>query len=196
MMSDNFVMLADVDATPEEAGELSERVVNEFRKRGIITGNATADCVYGGVGFRPGPQISNIYKLAEHEGEFWTLITSGVEVRTERGFNMWALAAVFEGFNCPKCRSKVDPLEDKFGLGDALNNWLDNTATESDLICPQCSKKTPLTKWECRPPLAFSNLAFTFWNWPPFDLDAWQIDIATLVEDLTKHTIVRSYGHI
>ena len=72
-MSDNFVMLADVDATPEEAGELSERVVNEFRKRGIITGNATADCVYGGVGFRPGPQISNIYKLAEHEGEFWTL---------------------------------------------------------------------------------------------------------------------------
>lgn len=195
-MSDNFVMLADVDATSEEAGELSVRVVNEFRKRGIITGTATEDCVLGGIGFPVGPQVSDLYRLAEREGPFWTLISSGVEVRTERGFNMWALGPVFEGFNCPKCRSEVDALEDKFGLGDALNNWLDNTATEADLICPQCNRKSPLTKWECSPPLAFSNLAFTFWNWPPFDLEGWQLDIPALVEDLTKHTIVRSYGHL
>ena len=195
-MSDSFVMLADIDVTLDEATELSSVVLDGLRKHGIIGNHANEECVLGGTGFPPGQKIADIYKVAKREAPFWKLLTCGVSVRVERGFNEWAMGESCEGYTCPKCNGEIPPFDDDFILGDAIEDWYKNGSEGLGVNCPLCQKNSPLTKWVCRPPFAFSNLAFTFWNWPPFDDLAWQFDIPALVEDLTKHSIVHSYGHI
>jgi hypothetical protein len=66
-MSDNFEMLVDVDATPQQAEGVSRAVLDRFRKLGLITGKLNSDCVLGGKGYRPGPAVADSYKLQKRQ---------------------------------------------------------------------------------------------------------------------------------
>ena len=196
-MSDNFEMLVDVDVSLTDARGLSDAVIAEFRNRGFIAGDLTPDCVLGGSGYKPGPSIPEIYKPQSCESTFWTLITSGVEPHVERTFNHWALGPSCEGFTCLQCSGSIEPFDDEFG--DAMMVAIEQWTTDSgaaELACPHCKQPTAVTSWRAKPPLGFGNLSFRFWNWPPFDFPGWQYDIPKLVQDITGHTIVRTWGHI
>jgi hypothetical protein len=196
-MGDNFEMLADVDATAEEAGELSRAVLERFRTLALITGDPSADCVLGGQGYRPGSAVAHLYRRHRREGRFWELGTCGVEPQIGRGFNAWALGPVCKGFICSGCGAEIDPLGDEFedSVGKAIGEWYDQSGAAL-LACPRCAHKCSVTEWRCKPPLAFSNLAFRFWNWPHLDSPSWSIDISAVVREVTGHTIVSTHGHI
>lgn len=197
-MSDNFEMLVDVDAASEDAERLANLVVDRLRNLGLISGSLNSDCVLGKMGYRPGPAVPDSYvQQMFPENRFWELHTCGVEPKVGRGFNMWALGPMCEGFTCPSCRFHVQPFDDEMGdaVGEALNEWLEQTG--SALVgCPRCKQQRSIAEWECKPPLGFGYLSFKFWNWPPLDSSEWKIDIAAIVRDCTGHTIVRTYGHI
>lgn len=196
-MSDNFEMLVDVDVTAEEAEDVSRAVLDRFRKLGLITGEANEECVLGGTGYRPGPAVADLYKPSKAEYPFWKLHTCGVEPHVGRGFHAWALGPVFQGFFCPSCAAEVEPFGDEMGdsVGKAISEWL-NECGPALVACPKCRKEYPLTEWECKPPLGFGNLSFTFWNWPRLDSPSWAIDIAGVVREISGHTVVRTWGHI
>jgi hypothetical protein len=196
-MSDNFEMLVDADATLEEAESVSRSVLNRFRELAWISGQASADCVLGGSGYRPSPAIADAYRLQPRQHPFWTLATCGVEPQVGRGFNEWALGPVCEGFTCPSCAAEFDPFDDAFedGTGTAIGEWIGQSGPAL-LRCPGCAKSQPITEWQCEPPLGFGNLSFRFWNWPSFDSPFWKIDIIDVVREVTGHAIVRTYGHI
>ena len=78
-MSDNFEMLVDADATAEQADGVSHAVLDRFRKLGLIAGMVNSECVLGGMGYRPGPAVSESYMLETCGSRFWELVTSGVE---------------------------------------------------------------------------------------------------------------------
>lgn len=193
-MSDNFEMLVDVDAAAEEAKDVARAVLDRFRKLGWITGQADSECVLGGEGYRPEPAIADWYKLPKREYPFWKLHTCGVEPRVGREFNAWALGPVFQGFICPSCAAEFgDELGDS--VGDAISEWWHESGPAL-VACPKCRMEHSITEWQCKPPLGFGNLSFTFWNWPRLDSPSWVIDIAGIVRDITGHRIVRTYGHI
>jgi hypothetical protein len=155
-----------------------------------------SDCVLGGEGYRPGHAVQSLYTLAEREGRFWSLKTCGVEPEIGRHFNFWALGPVFHHFTCPTCGAELRE-DDSFkdAVGDALNAWAAQSGSDT-VACPMCAGEHPITEWPCKPPLGFGNLSFTFWNWPPLDSSSWKVDIPAIVEAVTSHRIVRTYGHI
>jgi hypothetical protein len=194
-MSDNFEMLVDADVTPSEAKGVARAVIGRFRKLGLIAGRANGDCVLGGLGFRPGRQIANFYETESDEYQFWKLRTCGVEPKVGRAFNVWALGPSFEGFKCPACGADLRRSERPSGVGDAIGEWMDESGPAL-LQCPKCRKERPVTEWECKPPLGFGYVSFTFWNWPRLDSPSWKIDIVGIVREVSGHTVVKTHGHI
>ncbi|CAN5174453.1 hypothetical protein BH11BAC5_BH11BAC5_26320 [soil metagenome] len=45
-----------------------------------------------------------------------------------------------------------------------LSDWDDNKT--NNLTCPLCNVATDIHQFEFIPQWGFSNLGFTFWNWP------------------------------
>lgn len=196
-MSDNFLMLVDVDVTPNQAEGVMRAVISRFRKLGLITGKLNGDCVLSGKGYRPGPAVAELYKLQKCECCFWELVTCGVEPHVGRGFNMYALGPACDGFVCPACAAEIEPFGDAFGTAvmKAVGEWMDECGPAL-VPCPNCRKKRPITEWQCKPAFGFGNLSFRFWNWPPFDFPSWKIDIAEVVRAVSGHTIVVTHGHL
>jgi len=196
-MGDSFRMLVDVEATAEEAEPLSRAVLARFREIGLIAGDANGGCVLGGEGYRPGPAVSDIYLLQKNEIPFWKSHTNGVELRIGRHFNVWALGPACNGLSCPKCNADFESLNDAFkgATGNPIGEWMRQTGPAL-VPCPQCGKNSSITEWQCKPPLGFGNLSITFWNWPPLDSSSFKIDIRALVEEITHHSIVSTYGRI
>ena len=196
-MSDSFEMLVDVDVKVEKAEELSRSVLDHFRRLGLITGDASSDCVLGGTGYRPGPVIPSSYKCEAHECRFWELITCGVEPEVGRGLNGWALGSVSEGFFCCACGRQPERPRDAFvrAIWDAVDQWKEESGPAL-LQCPLCGEKSSITQWRSQPPLGFGNLSFRFWNWPPLDSPSWTIDIPALVREITGHRIESTWGRI
>jgi hypothetical protein len=65
---------------------------------------------------------------------------------------------------CPSCRQDISN-ED----WDFLNEWAENNS--NDITCPLCRTPGEIHNYECTPEWGFSDLGFTFWNWPPLTDD-------------------------
>ena len=196
-MSDTYQMLVDPKVEISEAKQFSKEILARLRKLGLIAGRLTTDCTFGGKGYRPGPDVPRLYKLGQQECGFWDLHKCGVEPKIGREFNFMAIGPVCTGLTCPKCQTSALPLSDAFAesLGKAMLRWMDNLPSYL-LRCPQCKKQTAITKWECIPPFGFGHMAFTFWNWPPFDSQSWRIDIPAIFEEITGHKPISSFGRM
>jgi len=65
---------------------------------------------------------------------------------------------------CPNCKSDISQ-ED----WDFFDPWAGGET--DDLTCPSCGKSNEIHDYSFKPEWGFSNLGFTFWNWPPFKQD-------------------------
>lgn len=90
------------------------------------------------------------------------LITNGLEIITER--QVFDTGENFiDELLCPNCKENI-----AFDDWD-LNSWSNK---ESDnLTCLQCGHQTEIHNYSFVPDWGFSDLGFTFWNWPDFTDD-------------------------
>ncbi len=198
-MGDSFVMLADSDVSLEDADALSTAVVASLQQRGMIAttphdNELGEEEMVAGVGYPPGPNMQEFYDATKTDHSFFGGL---VEPRVERHFNYWAYGPSFCGITCPKCsrefRDDLTPFGESFS--NAFSEWIEGS--ESALLaCPACSSKTPLVDWPATNPFGFCNFSLTFWNWPLFDQPEWLVDIPTLLQEITGHNIVSSFGKI
>jgi Zn ribbon nucleic-acid-binding protein len=91
------------------------------------------------------------------------LITNGLEITTERqifdpGQN--GLEACY----CPNCAANI-----KTDVLDFLEIWFEEKY--DNLRCTNCGVETEINNYNFEPKWGFSNLGFTFWNWPDFEDD-------------------------
>lgn len=81
---------------------------------------------------------------------------NGLEIITERTVFVGELEALI----CPNCGSDIVAEEWD------LMPWFEQTS--NGLICPLCSQIAEIHQYNFRPAWGFSDLGFTFWNWPAF----------------------------
>ncbi|MBC7948938.1 MAG: sugar ABC transporter ATPase [Chitinophagaceae bacterium] len=62
---------------------------------------------------------------------------------------------------CPICKHDISS-ED----WDFLNDWTKDT--RDNITCPLCNGSSEIHSYTFKPEWGFSNLGFSFWNWPEF----------------------------
>lgn len=169
-MGDHFRTIVDLDASPQHAPRLAERVVEWLVAEGIVLAERT-DCVLGQpLGHPPGPNWMRAVGLDDADRD----PSDGLAVYTGR--------TVFHGGQgepeavcCPRCGVTTRLITDEWELidaawvpfRDAMGAWYETGAAQVD--CPACAEAVPLSDWTWADDyFAFAHLGFEFWNWPPF----------------------------
>lgn len=88
------------------------------------------------------------------------LITNGLEVITERQVFHTGENGMDECI-CPNCNKDISSEDWSF-----FNEWAEQKS--NNLTCPLCNVATEIHQLEFSPEWGFSDLGFTFWNWPNF----------------------------
>lgn len=86
------------------------------------------------------------------------LTVNGLELITERHVFHTGENGMEECV-CPNCNENI-ALED----WSFINDWYDQT--DDKLTCPLCNVATEIHQFSFSPEWGFSDLGFTFWNWP------------------------------
>jgi hypothetical protein len=89
--------------------------------------------------------------------------TNGLDIKTDRQIFDTAQNGLDE-LICPNC-SNDNSTED----WNFFSEW--NEGESNNLTCPICNKGIDVHKFKFNPEWGFSNLGFTFWNWPDFTQD-------------------------
>jgi hypothetical protein len=138
----------------EKAAEILEWLVSCDIVKPIMS-----DCVLGN---ESGHAISDGAKSVLNEPDYlhYGRTPDGLEIVTDR--------TIFDtGGNgidviiCPSCKTDISK-EDL----DFLEPW--SSGETDNLLCPACEERSEIHNFDFKPEWGFSDLGFTFWNWPPF----------------------------
>ena len=90
----------------------------------------------------------------------FVLSANGLEIKLERQVFDTGRNDI-EALYCPSCNKDI--LD--HGL-DFIDRWYEEN--EDDVTCPLCNTTNEIHAFRFVPEMGFSNLGFTFWNWPEF----------------------------
>src|SRR5215475_5498928 len=161
MMGDWFQVIADVDATPQEADRLGAEVLSWLIDQGVVVADHS-DCALGGKGHRPGPNYA--VATVETDERLYGLTTNGVCVVTGRSvfYSMGVDQVV-----CPRCGTTVVDKQDEGSwdeFSSVIDEWYGGGSGLS--VCKNCGQSVGINDWAWSPPWGFGYLGFEFWNWP------------------------------
>jgi DNA-directed RNA polymerase subunit RPC12/RpoP len=184
-VGDWFQVIADVDATADEAEALGAATLAWLVDTGVVLGEAT-DCVLANVGYPPGPRYATA--VTEVDPRLLTLRTNGVEVITGRTV-FYSMGA--DHVTCPHCRHVIVLADDR---ADSIDPWRELSAIieawrdgdTGDYRCPTCRRVVGLNDWTWSPPWAFGYVGFKFWNWPQLTPN-FLADVSTRLGHRTVH---------
>lgn len=189
--------IIDLEARESDAESLAARVVDALIEDGILDPEQDPESILGGEGgYRPGPKISTLYQLDNDESSFCELATNGLELETKPWVNVYGMPC-FEHFTCPKCDAKFemdDPFSDEF-LSTTVGEFYEGNSSVS-AECPSCEQTSTVREWKATPHLGFCNLAFIFWNWPPFDSAGWKSNVPQRISEILGHKVATTYGRL
>lgn len=186
-MGDWYETIVDPVVEANEADILAEKVVSELVSAGLVKSEQT-DCTLGDIGYPPAPGV--LKYLREPDDMLMRLRTNGLEVVTRRSVH---LAADLERILCPACGSPVEDLS-KLHWQEAVGQWYDGG--DGPLTCPACFQDASVATWIHEPTCGFGNLAFTFWNWPPFTSVYWTKTPRQFIEMATGHQCILVTGKL
>jgi DNA-directed RNA polymerase subunit RPC12/RpoP len=181
-MSDNYIILVPRITDYPNRRAKADEIIKWLASRRIIHPEKS-DCTLGALGYK----VDEGAKAIVLEPEFLRFggYANGLEVNTDRQiFHGWVNS--FQELLCPGCNADINDIE---GWQDALGAWTDEQ--DESYACPKCGHKAPINSFTFVPEIGFSNLGFTFWNWPPFTNEF----IREFSERLDCDVVV-VYGHI
>ncbi|QDU57636.1 hypothetical protein Pan181_38550 [Aeoliella mucimassa] len=196
-MSDWYVAVAVRDVSSNRAELLAQSVVEALAGDGIIQSVLDPEAVLGGVGgYRPGPRIAEVYERLVTEVEFWRLVTNGMEPCIGRWVNSLGFTCL-DGFTCSECNQKFAPGDDSVAgpFAGAIGEFMIGV-DDPTVCCPSCGAAHSVRNWLTVPHFGFVNLAFQFWNWPPFGTSSWKVNIPAIVQEVTDHQVIVTHGRL
>jgi hypothetical protein len=174
-VGDTFQKLGDLDATADEAPGLAASVSARLVTEDIVSGELS-DCVFVGLGRRPGLRHGDaLENLDDADGVWTTLSTNGLHIDVGRQVYYGGQGGVSDAA-CPNCGS-VELFSD---FSAALDDWY-KTGT-ADHGCPTCTRHSLINDWRLEPQWGVGHLQLTFWNWPPLSKQ-FQKAVSTYLND-------------
>lgn len=186
-MGDWYETIVDPVVGSDDAPALAERVVAALVSAGFLKPERS-DCTVGGSGYPPAPGVFRY--LRGTDTLLMDLRTNGLDVVSKRSVH---LTVNLERLACPACGVQVDDLAG-VSWRDAVSEWYEGR--EGPIACPACRREAAVATWIHEPPCGFGNLAFTFWNWPPFTPEYWKSTPAEFIEAVVGHACVRVSGKL
>lgn len=155
--------------------EIKAREILEWLVSLDIVKPTLSDCI---LSFNEGYAISNGAKKVSREPHYlpFSLNTNGLEIIIERRVFHTGENGI-EKLICPSCKQDIANKDWIF-----LDEWSDNK--NNNLICPLCGVGTDIHQYKFVPEWGFSDLGFTFWNWPDFTDDFINLFIQKLAPEV------------
>ncbi|WP_372724042.1 hypothetical protein [Novipirellula sp.] len=188
--------MIDHNATPDDAASIGDAVIELLISERMLLDTPNSECVLNGVGYPPGPRLSEIYNFADRELAFWSELTvNGVKVHAERYVNFFAFP-VFEHAICPACKTLFSDDESVMDqLYDCVGHFINDDRLNS-LRCPKCSVPTRCDHWTTKPDVGLSYLGIEFWNWAPLSHSGWTLSIPELISNRLGRTMSNGWGKL
>jgi hypothetical protein len=155
-MSDNSISIVPKKSNYPDNLNKAKEILDWLVSLDIVK-SSTSDCV---LGQQEGHAISDGARsvTANPEDLPFDLITNGLAINTSRQVFDTGQNEI-ETLVCPAC--KQDIVSADWGF---IGEWAEEN---NDFItCPSCKTKSDIQKFSFQPEWGFSNLGFTFWNWP------------------------------
>ncbi|MRX64668.1 hypothetical protein [Maribacter luteus] len=201
-MSDNYITICTKEEV-ENPIDLGQKILQWLQSNEIIE-QEPSDCILSTKtkGYKPG---KNHTSAIGYDEDLLRLKVCGVEVKTEREvFNVGAFTPMTK-LECPNCRANrfegITPQDfftdnctkEQLNLFHTVfpefDKWTNNE--KATLVCPHCSNESNLSDYGTDQSIAFSNLGFTFWNWPDLN-EEFLMDLKSVI----GIEIVRMNGHL
>jgi hypothetical protein len=201
-MSDNYITICPVNEV-ENPKKLSEKIIKWLQSNEIIA-NELSDCILNmkNKGYKPGNKHVDAIGYNEN---ITRLKVCGLEIKTEREvFNAGAFS-IMTKLECPNCDKNrfegitpqdfftdnctAEQLNRFHSVFPEFDKW--SNKEKASLTCHHCAVASHLTDYKTDHSIAFSNLGFTFWNWPDLK-EAFLMDFKTEI----GLDIIRMNGHI
>jgi len=157
-MSDNSISI--VPRQSEYAGkEIKAKEILAWLVSLDIVKPVLSDCVLSSTN---GYAVSNGANAITTESEYlpFHLGANGLEIITSRQVFHTGQNGI-EILTCPHCKQDIANENWNF-----LNEWGDHKS--NNLTCPLCKVGTDIHQFNFTPEWGFSDMGFTFWNWPGF----------------------------
>ncbi len=158
-MGDWFQSIVAKENQVEKPEIFASRIQNWLVQEKVIMA-ARTKCVLSrsGLGYQPGPKYERAIEKSQSKHDTRKLFNNGLDIITDR--------TVFDSGQgdveilCPKCRTPCSG-----DWAEAIGNWYEHKG--AGLIrCAYCGHNRSIIEWIFVPAWGFSNLGFTFWNWP------------------------------
>ena len=156
LMSDHSISISPkLSAYPDKESKAKEILV--WLVSLDIVKPTLSDCILSS---NNGYSISEGAKLVATEPEYlpFHLRTNGIEIITQRQIFDTGENGMDE-LICPACGQDIAGESWEF-----FREWDDNKS--NNLTCPLCHTGTDIHQFNFTPEWGFSDLGFTFWNWP------------------------------
>lgn len=159
-MSVHSISIVPKKSSYPDNAKKAQEILNWLISKDIVK-PTLSDCILSSS--KRGYAISNgASQITLFPINIWNTNPNGLEIITKRqvfdtGGN-W-----IDELICPACTKNIT-----FNDCD-LSPWEKNQS--DDLICLRCGHQTEINNFIFRPDWGFSNLGFTFWNWPYFTND-------------------------
>ncbi len=197
MLNDWYQAVLDIQAAPETTKDLAINVTTRLAEEGIITiykENTSKTHISGK--FAPGPQFQDASGYIASEFNHITL--GGMDIHLESWVNEYGIVGL-DHAKCPSCGHEFSshsfeymaPLKEN--IVNAGHDFI-KTGMQQLISCPACETKNFARLWQTEPHLGFCNLAFTFWNWPPFA--DWKVNLPEIIANTLNHKIIVTYGRL
>jgi hypothetical protein len=160
-MSDSSISIVPKQSAYPDR-EIKSRDILEWLVSLDIVKPTPSDCILeSGKGYA----ISEEARLITNELKYLPigLATNGLEIITKRQVFDTAENGL-QNLTCPN--RKNDIADEDWGF---LNEWAEGKS--NSITCPLCDISSDIHQFEFTPEWGFSDLGFTFWNWPPLTKD-------------------------
>ena len=164
-MADTFQTIIDTGVRPGEADHLARHLVSFLAERGVIAATPSEEG-----GYPRGPRALEIAEAAPLRPAHEAIPPSysHLQVMIGRATHSKDMSeARAPKAQCPKCGAEYPTDDPDESWEAAVQGWLAGD-DDSPLACARCQVGAPVAGWNYHSEFGFGNLAFRFWNWPPF----------------------------
>lgn len=171
-MSDSYISIVPVDVDINKIEQLVILLIKKLTEKGYINDD-----------FTPGENIESI--LLNKDAHFKDLIQNKLEiVKTRQVFDNGNNGLI--EINCPHCSYNI--IDENWI--DCVEHWYSNS-NQSFFICPSCTNKNDISKYNFNPNWGFGDLGFIFWNWSKFT-----DEFILMIEGVLESKVTIIYGRL